>query len=124
VPTKTVNVDNLANAPPNFIPVIVTSVPMSVLGDLLDPYARSSLASQFKAGTTPGWYQSLPPSIKSYLATVHTQIADGALSANASAPVPTSTSSARGAVLANPTGAALKINMAGALGIAAIALAL
>lgn len=102
----------------------MTDVPLSVLGELLDPNARSSLASEFKAGTTPGWYQSLPPSIRSYLNIVHTQIAEGALSANTSAPLPTSTSTARGAVLANPTGAALKVNMAGALGIAAVALVL
>lgn len=98
---------------------------MSVLGDLLDPSSRSSLAAEFKNGTTPSWYQSLPTSIQSYISVVNEQINAGALSANTSAAVSTSTSSgmAARALVPAPTGA-LAVNVAGALGLAGLALVL
>ncbi|QKX56961.1 uncharacterized protein TRUGW13939_04069 [Talaromyces rugulosus] len=123
-PAKTANLSNIADPPPNFIPVIMTSVPMSVLGDLLDPASRSSLAAEFKNGTTPTWYQGLPTSIQSYISAVNKQINDGALSANTSVAVSTSTSSGMArALVPAPTGA-LAVNVVGALGIAGLALVL
>jgi hypothetical protein len=97
---------------------------MSVLGDLLDPASRSSLAAEFKNGTTPSWYQGLPTSIQSYISAVNKQINDGALSANTSVAVSTSTSSGMArALVPAPTGA-LAVNVVGALGIAGLALVL
>jgi hypothetical protein len=41
-------------------------VPITVIWELIDPQSRSILASQFSAGTTPAWYNSLPTDVKSY----------------------------------------------------------
>lgn len=121
VPTKTVNLNNLQDPPASVLPILITAVPMSVMGDLVDPQSRSSLASEFQAGNTPGWYQSLPTGVKSYLSVVHSQIQEGALQATTSLPL--STSSGGAAAPAVPTGA-LAANIAGAVGIAGLALAL
>jgi hypothetical protein len=125
VSPKTANLNNIAAPPSNFMPVIMTAVPMSVLGDLLDSESRSSLASEFANGSTPAWYQSLPSSIQSYLTVVHSQINEGALSANTSATVASSSSSTAMAARAvpAPTGA-MAVNLLGALGIAGLGLAL
>ncbi|KAH8694964.1 hypothetical protein BGW36DRAFT_381827 [Talaromyces proteolyticus] len=123
-PSPTANLSNIADPPSNFIPVIMTAVPMSVLGDLLDPISRSSLAAEFKNGTTPSWYQSLPTSIQSYISVVNQQINSGALSANVSSAVATSTSSGLAPAMAPMATGALVVNMAGALGIAGLAMIL
>lgn len=126
VPTKTVNLNNLQEPPASVLPVLITAVPLSVMADLVNPLSRSSLASEFQAGNTPGWYQSLPTGVKSYLSVVHSQIQEGALQATTSLPLSTSssdTAAAAAAAPAVPTGM-LVANIAGAVGIAGLALAL
>lgn len=125
VAVQTANLSNIAEPPPGFIPAIMTAVPLSVLGDLLDSGSRSALASEFQNGSTPAWYQSLPASVKSYISEVNSQIHAGALSANTSVAVATSSSTAvamQRAVI--PTGAAMGVNVLGALGVAGLAMVL
>jgi hypothetical protein len=103
----------------------MTAVPLSVLGDLLDSSSRSSLASDFQNGSTPAWYQSLPASIKIYISEVNSQIHAGALSANTSVAVATSSSTAMAAQrVVVPTGAVMGVNVLGALGVAGLAMIL
>jgi hypothetical protein len=121
-PVQTVNLSNIDDPPPSLLPILITAVPMSVMWDILDPGSRSALASEFQHGSTPAWYQSLPTPVQSYLSVVHSQIQQGALQANTSMPLATSTSSGKGALaVATPTGA---LNMVGALGIAGLAMVL
>jgi hypothetical protein len=124
-PVQTVNLSNIDDPPPSLLPILITAVPMSVMWDILDPGSRSALASEFQHGSTPAWYQSLPTPVQSYLSVVHWQIQQGALQANISMPVATSTSSGKAALaVATPTGAALALNMVGALGVAGLAMVL
>ncbi|EED19681.1 conserved hypothetical protein [Talaromyces stipitatus ATCC 10500] len=126
VPAQTANLSNIAEPPAGFIPAIMTAIPLSVLGDLIDSSSRSSLASEFRNGSTPAWYQSLPASIKSYISVVNSQINAGALSANTSAPVvatSTSTAMAMHRVVV-PTEVAMGANLLGVLGVAGLAMAL
>ncbi|EEA27252.1 hypothetical protein TMatcc_004463 [Talaromyces marneffei ATCC 18224] len=125
IAVQTANLSNIAEPPPGFIPAIMTAVPLSVLGNLLDSSSRSSLASEFQNGSTPAWYQSLPASIKSYISEVNSQIHAGALSANTSAAMATSSSTAMAVQRAVvPTGVAMGVNVLGALGVAGLALVL
>ncbi|KAL1963088.1 hypothetical protein VTN77DRAFT_8734 [Rasamsonia byssochlamydoides] len=125
VPTKTVNLNNIQDPPASVFPILITAVPLSVLGDLVNPLSRSSLASEFQAGNTPGWYHSLPTGVKSYLSVVHSQIQEGALTATTSIPLSTASSSGGVAAPAAPTGGvALAGSIAGALGIAGLAMVL
>lgn len=73
------NLDNISAPPRSLIPQVFAAVPASVLLDLLDPSKRTDLASELKAGSTPAWYQSLPPDVKNYMGTVRSQISEGAL---------------------------------------------
>ncbi|KAL2008202.1 hypothetical protein VTN00DRAFT_8184 [Thermoascus crustaceus] len=142
-PTKTANFGNLQPPPSSLVPIIITAVPPTVLLDLVNPAARSSLANEFKAGNTPGWYQSLPPDVKSYFSVVKSQISEGALTATTglafqtTRPTVTGTgtdgaagtaaaaSSSGMAAPVRPTGAGLlAANVAGALGVVGLALAL
>ena len=105
------------------------------------PAQRASLASDFKAGKTPDWYNTLPTDVKSYLSVVKSQIAEGALTAppkkaaaqtepasadasstggGGSAASATSSGAAVGG--AKPTG--LVVGGMGALGVLGVALAL
>ncbi|MCJ1243784.1 hypothetical protein MMC30_000981 [Trapelia coarctata] len=50
--------------------VLVTAAPSGFLSEILhDPAYASSFESAFAAGTPPGWFQSLPTEVKSYLHT-------------------------------------------------------
>ncbi|KAL1857338.1 hypothetical protein Plec18170_003460 [Paecilomyces lecythidis] len=66
---------SIPSLPTNSIPhsvlsVLETAVPSSVLGGLAtDASFRSSYISDIKAGSTPGWYSSLPADVKSYVST-------------------------------------------------------
>ncbi|KAJ5651887.1 hypothetical protein N7507_009313 [Penicillium longicatenatum] len=79
--TTTGNFANISPPPKALIPEILSVVPLTVVGELIDAQSRSSLASQFKAGTTPAWYSSLPVDVKSYMSVVRLQIQNGALTA-------------------------------------------
>lgn len=111
--------------PPSILSVLETAVPTSVLGQLGDPSARASLISEIQAGSTPGWIQSLPPDVKSYLSTAYAASATptGSSSAQATA----STTGSQGATstggAAAPTGA-IAASLAGAAGILGLAIAL
>lgn len=102
-------------------------MPVTVIWELIDPQSRSILASQFSAGTTPTWYNSLPTDVKSYMSVVKSQISAGALTAtttgstSATKTGATSTSSGM-AMAAQPT--ALTASVIGALGVLGLALAL
>ncbi|KAL5348917.1 hypothetical protein ACLOAV_006342 [Pseudogymnoascus australis] len=62
---------------PTLARAMLTAVPGSILGQLGNAGARSSIASAFKAGTTPSWYESLSPEIKSYVLSVQTRATTG-----------------------------------------------
>ncbi|KAJ5360969.1 hypothetical protein N7517_010160 [Penicillium concentricum] len=139
--TVTANFANISPPPRSLIPEILSVVPVSVIWELINPAERSSLASQFKAGTTPAWYGALPSDVKDYMSVVKSQISAGALTATASENKPTaantgaaatatatdgnsgsaSSTSSKGAA-AQPTG--LTVSAFGALGVLGLALAL
>ncbi|KAJ5155109.1 uncharacterized protein N7500_010548 [Penicillium coprophilum] len=139
--TATANFANISPPPKSLIPEILSVVPVSVIWELINPPERSSLASQFKAGTTPAWYSALPSDVKDYMSVVKSQISAGALTATASESKPTaakmgaaatatagdgnsgsaSSTSSQGAA-AQPTG--LTVSALGALGVLGLALAL
>jgi hypothetical protein len=56
--------------PDSLLNVIATAVPADVLGDLMNPASRASLASEFHAGRTPDWFQALPTEVKNYFSSV------------------------------------------------------
>ncbi|KAJ5106065.1 hypothetical protein NUU61_003412 [Penicillium alfredii] len=129
--TATANFHNISPPPRSLIPEILAVVPVSVLWELINPQQRSSLASQFKAGSTPAWYQSLPADVKSYMSVVRSQVSAGALTASETSTAtsaattsqsgaPTTTSSQ--GMAAQPTG--LTASVIGALGVLGLALAL
>ena len=135
---------NSSSPPPkSLIPEILSVVPVSVIWELINPAERSSLASQFKAGTTPAWYTALPSDVQDYMSVVKSQISAGALTATTSelntaantgtAATATATSTSGGsasstsskgaaAQAAQPTG--LTVSALGALGVLGLALAL
>ncbi|CAG8333107.1 unnamed protein product [Penicillium nalgiovense] len=141
--TASANFANISPPPKSLIPEILSVVPVSVIWELINPAERSSLASQFKAGTTPAWYNALPSDVQDYMSVVKSQISAGALTATTSEPntaantgtaataTGTSTSggsasstSSQGAAVqaAQPTG--LTVSALGALGVLGLALAL
>lgn len=65
---------DLPAPPPNLLQEIMTAVPTSVVAGLLDPAYRSSMASQFKEGKTPDWYNDLPSGIKDYVSQLHAKM--------------------------------------------------
>lgn len=76
---------------------IFTAVPPTVLAQLMLPTGRSAIASEFQAGNTPSWYQSLPTEVKSYVLAMKSQVGAGNVDLNATrTPAPTSSSSASG----------------------------
>ncbi|KAI1836431.1 hypothetical protein DTO006G1_2640 [Penicillium roqueforti] len=143
--TASANFANISPPPKSLIPEILSVVPVSVIWELINPAERSSLASQFKAGTTPAWYSALPSDVQSYMSVVKSQISAGALTATTSeinavantgtAATVTATASVTGATAgglasstsskgaaAQPTG--LTVSALGALGVLGLALAL
>jgi len=75
--------------PSSILSVLETAVPSSVLSELADPAQASSFASAFAAGSTPGWYASLPGNVKTFLSTyapgAATAVASGVSSAETAA---------------------------------------
>lgn len=57
-----------------------------MLVELAQTSLRSSIASKFKAGNTPQWYQTLPTAVKSYIESLQTFIADGNYDPSATQP--------------------------------------
>jgi len=76
---------NLLQPPATLIGAIITGVPASALVQLAQPSGRSAIAAEFKAGSTPVWYQTLPSPVKSYIESLNTQIAAGHVDLNATA---------------------------------------
>ncbi|KAJ5116112.1 hypothetical protein N7456_000460 [Penicillium angulare] len=140
--TATGNFGNISPPPKTLLGEILSVVPMSVVGELMDANSRSALASQLSAGTTPAWYSSLPADVKSYMAVVRSQISGGALTATTGLAYQTTSTTASGvsatgtantatggtstssgmAVAAQPT--LFAGSMIGALGVLGLALAL
>ncbi|KAJ5119184.1 hypothetical protein N7526_010821 [Penicillium atrosanguineum] len=129
--TATAHFENISAPPRSLIPEILSVVPMTVIWELIDPQSRSILASQFSAGTTPSWYNSLPTDVKSYMSVVKSQISAGALTATATATTTTTGSasatkngatSTSSGMAAQPT--ALTASVIGALSLLGLALAL
>ncbi|KAJ5511470.1 hypothetical protein N7453_003573 [Penicillium expansum] len=138
--TTTANFANISPPPKSLISEILSVVPVSVIWELINPAERSSLASQFKAGTTPVWYSALPTDVKNYMSVVKSQISGGTLTATTSeknaaantgaAAEATATDSNPGGPVssvskgaaAQPTG--LTVSALGALGVLGLALAL
>lgn len=143
--TSSAHFANISPPPKSLIPEILSVVPVSVIWELINPPERSSLASQFKAGSTPAWYSALPSDVKSYMSVVKSQISDGALTATtglanvqttAANTAATATATSTGgdsdsgsASSSSSTGAAaqstgLTVSAMGALGVLGLALAL
>ncbi|KAJ5593973.1 uncharacterized protein N7459_000181 [Penicillium hispanicum] len=139
--TASANFGNISPPPKSLIGEILSAVPVTVLWELVDQSSRSSLASDFSAGSTPTWYGSLPSNVKSYMSVVRSQISGGALTATtglayqttsgagATATAATvtatatgSTSTSTGLAAAQPTG--LTASLIGALSVLGLALAL
>ena len=92
---------NLPQPPASLLGPIITGVPVSVLVELAQSSLRSSIASEFKAGNTPQWYQTLPTAVKIYIESLQTFIADGKYDPSATQPtytlpVPTPTTNVAG----------------------------
>lgn len=69
LPTFSVSLPSLLSAPPSGVAqALLTGIPSSVFQALANPSSRADMASSFAAGNTPGWYQSLPTAVKSYVA--------------------------------------------------------
>ncbi|KAJ6181329.1 hypothetical protein N7519_011790 [Penicillium mononematosum] len=141
--TASANFANISPPPKSLIPEILSVVPVSVIWELINPAERSSLASQFKAGTTPAWYTALPSDVQDYMSVVKSQISAGAVTATTSEPntaantgtaaiaTATSTSggsasstSSKGAAGQAPQPTGLTVSALGALGVLGLALAL
>ncbi|KAL1999807.1 hypothetical protein VTN02DRAFT_3960 [Thermoascus thermophilus] len=122
--------------PASILSVLETAVPASVL---TDADARASLISDIQAGSTPGWVQSLPPDVKSYISTAYVNpaaaTATGVTATGTAATTATATGSSgsaspgatstggAGVAAAAPTGA-IAAGLAGAAGILGLAIAL
>lgn len=132
--TATVNFASIAAPPKNMIPELLSVMPITVLWELIVPASRSSIESQFDAGSTPAWYTRLPSNIKSYMSVVKSQIDAGKLTATpASASATATGASASGSAtaasstssgLAVQTSPALGVSVLGALGVIGVALVL
>jgi hypothetical protein len=136
--TASANFGNISSPPKALIGEILSVVPVSVIWELINPDQRSSLASQFKAGTTPAWYNALPTDVKSYMSVVKSQISDGALTATTGLAYQTksqtqtpaqstATGTQSGATSTSSSAAAptgLTVSVVGALGVLGLALAL
>ncbi|KAJ9491964.1 hypothetical protein VN97_g1275 [Penicillium thymicola] len=137
--TTTANFANISPPPKSLISEILSVVPVSVIWELINPAERNSLASQFKAGTTPVWYSALPTDVKNYMSVVKSQISGGALTATTSEFNAANTGTVAGATAtdsnpggpvsstskgaaAQPTG--LAVSALGAMGVLGLALAL
>jgi hypothetical protein len=143
IPTQAGNLGNLPAPPRSLINEVISAVPPSVLVDLVVPSRRASLASGFSAGSTPGWYKTLPTDVKSYVKEVKSEIKNGALTATTGPATATATatstgteagtgstaaasSTSSGAAAGGPraTGGPLAASAAGALGMLGVAIAL
>ncbi|RMJ25329.1 hypothetical protein PHISP_03816 [Aspergillus sp. HF37] len=140
IPTQAGNLGNLPPPPRSLINEVISAVPPSVLVDLVVPSRRASLASEFSAGNTPGWYKTLPTDVKSYVKEVKSEIKNGALTATtgpasqtatatttgtaAGSTAASSTSSGAAAGGARATGGPLAASAAGALGMLGVAIVL
>ncbi|KAI9870344.1 MAG: hypothetical protein M1830_004353 [Pleopsidium flavum] len=97
---------------PSVFSVLETAVPHSLISQLAqNPAAASSFQSQFAAGSTPGWFSSLPTDVRSYLHTYQPSFAAVASGANNtgnhinSTQSSTHTSTSRGASSSDSTAA-------------------
>lgn len=126
LPSFTTPLSGVELPPLSLVGIILTALPTSVITELLNPSARSSIASEFKAGNTPGWYQSLDPAVKSYIqGTLKVELTGGTVSKTGTAATGTAagaTATSKGAA-AKPTGA-LAASFVGALGVLGLAVAL
>jgi hypothetical protein len=110
--------------------MIITAVPASILVELVNPSARSAIASEFAAGNTPQWYATLPSPVKSYIEALNSQIRAGQvdLSATPSAfqfPVTTATTTGKatgkGDTVATSTSKAIAAQVTGGVGMSVAA---
>ncbi|KAH8881398.1 hypothetical protein GQ53DRAFT_888442 [Thozetella sp. PMI_491] len=72
-PTETLAI----SVPASLQVAIMTAVPATVIIELMNPTARASVASEFAAGHTPSWYQTLPPDVKSFFESMAAQLSTG-----------------------------------------------
>jgi hypothetical protein len=106
--------------PPSILSVLETAVPTSIFND---PNWVESFTSSLAAGKTPGWYASLPASVKDYLTS------EGAALATATGVLPTvaattkSSPSPTSNLAYRPTGA-IMASLVGAFGVLGLAIAL
>ncbi|KAI4592966.1 hypothetical protein KJ359_010219 [Pestalotiopsis sp. 9143b] len=75
VPSPTITLG--VSIPADLRTEIMTAVPMDVLVKLMNPTYRESVASDFAAGNTPGWYQTLDPELKTFFETIAKDIKTG-----------------------------------------------
>ncbi|KAL1988291.1 hypothetical protein VTN96DRAFT_266 [Rasamsonia emersonii] len=88
--------------PASILTVLETALPSSLITELTNPSAIQSVVSEVAAGTVPGWLQSLPPNVKSYLVTAYGSLASVAVPSSAASLA----SSALSVATATPTASA------------------
>lgn len=97
---------------PSVFSVLETAVPHSLISQLANnPAAASSFESQFAAGSTPGWFSSLPTDVRSYLHTYQPTFAVLASATNATRMNMTQTSSSQ-----SSTSSSMSTSDSGAVG--------
>ncbi|PGH18098.1 hypothetical protein AJ79_00726 [Helicocarpus griseus UAMH5409] len=82
--------------PPSLVRVIMTSVPSNVFADVINPASRKALASDFKAGKTPDWYNNLPTEVKEYVSGLAAKMTSEGVSMKTDGPLATGISGGGG----------------------------
>ncbi|KAF3018863.1 hypothetical protein E8E14_007892 [Neopestalotiopsis sp. 37M] len=75
VPSPTVTLG--ISIPADLRTEIMTAVPPDVIVKLMNPTYRESVASDFAAGNTPSWYETLDPELKTFFEGIAKDIKTG-----------------------------------------------
>ncbi|KAK2809860.1 hypothetical protein FQN50_003501 [Emmonsiellopsis sp. PD_5] len=84
-------------APPSsLVAAIMTAVPSDVFADVINPASRKAIASSFKAGKTPGWFNDLPTPVKKYFSELAAKMTSAGVSYREDSPLATGLGSSGG----------------------------
>ncbi|KAF1817337.1 hypothetical protein P152DRAFT_445440 [Eremomyces bilateralis CBS 781.70] len=124
-PSTTINVFDIGAPPSSLVSLLITAIPATVLGQIMNPTGRSSIAAEFQAGNTPSWFNELPTEVKSYVGAMQSKINAGNLVESGANAIPSAfggrgggagASGADGGAGAESTSSALAPAPTGALG--------
>lgn len=86
---------NLELPPASILSQLYSAVPSDIISEALaTPTVIGSIVSEIEAGTTPAWYSSLPPDVKSYLSSAYATLGDTTATTSGSASETSTTESA------------------------------